>query len=800
MYIIIELVTLRFAFMENSIGAARRTNFTDAQTALSSAKRPLEKKDAKAEEKNHVYTDKTGRGELAASPSTAIDTTPVHYNSHNVNQVPADAAKELRESMPNPHQTGAKTEAQSEIPIKLGCFDRLKAFFGFSLIRKFVVAHTLKQLDSSKTISSEHFNELKTYYGSKETIHLLGANRNKLKAMFDAAAGTDIEKFTRTYSELELPGTTFLKMRSEISREVAKRTNAEVFFKKNSIEFKSEHFQNPSKLDAADRFIKAYNECMKEVVFSGGLSSVSSIKLDEAMQEMQRALGESEASQLCSELKKFNHSYNGIADQQTVTSKSQLSKMQKESIVENFGYLKQACLKNNSEEINKFYSEFIKKTDGINDQHVERLRKHAATLAGKEPPVKAPSADTKQSDFNNATSVNDHTAKRPYEEAAILVSKEAEVSASIIDTKETVAKPIEKPAVNTIQFLHRPQMIPVEKIAQKKLKGEASSEVKKKTVTERLQHNINSAEKDHANEADKDFSLIKELEKAKKTDTAKLEAVGPYEVGISEQKGEYRKTMEDASIARELQLSIGDEQLRVPLFGVFDGHGGADASKFVKDNIGRVLTNKLMKYNQKGFNDTGIFLALKECCKELDEEYAKEPNKDGTTATFSVVIDGYIWTANVGDSRTTLVEIEENGISRAKPLSQDAKPDNPRFQKRVEKAGGEIFKTRDGVRVAGEWAVAGAIGDHSAVDENGDKFMPSNPKITKQPVPKGKPNFLVFACDGLFDVTSNNQLGRAVAELAQQDNMDACKMAQYLTQSAINSGSLDNVSVVVVKL
>ncbi|OGN58689.1 MAG: hypothetical protein A3C42_01330 [Chlamydiae bacterium RIFCSPHIGHO2_02_FULL_45_9] len=50
--------------------------------------------------------------------------------------------------------------------------------------------------------------------------------------------------------------------------------------------------------------------------------------------------------------------------------------------------------------------------------------------------------------------------------------------------------------------------------------------------------------------------------------------------------------------------------------------------------------------------------------------------QSGTTATVAMILDGKLWTANVGDSRTIL----DNGIQ----LSEDAKPTDTHYRKGIE--------------------------------------------------------------------------------------------------------------------
>ena len=122
--------------------------------------------------------------------------------------------------------------------------------------------------------------------------------------------------------------------------------------------------------------------------------------------------------------------------------------------------------------------------------------------------------------------------------------------------------------------------------------------------------------------------------------------------------------------------------------------------------------------NQDGLTEEGIFKALHECFRKLDENYT---GPDGTTATVALLLDGKVWVANVGDSRTILVK-----DGKAIQASEDAKPTMARYKKKIEKLGGEVIFNR----VNGYLAVARAIGDKSVIGTTGQCCVSPSPIIT----------------------------------------------------------------------
>lgn len=321
---------------------------------------------------------------------------------------------------------------------------------------------------------------------------------------------------------------------------------------------------------------------------------------------------------------------------------------------------------------------------------------------------------------------------------------------------------------------------------------------KRRTTEESLEKNLNAAIEDHSNEPDKSFVLLNEPSPS--LDNNPTINIGEHSVGKIVLPG-LPSVYEDTCIVQELKVKVGkehsisgnEETLSIPLYGVFDGFGGDATAKFLADNMGKKLAQKLAEqWNTNGYNNESTEKALKQCCIELSEEYTKlNPSKNAkSTAIFSIILNGFVWTANVGDSRATYVEC---GSSRSKttPLSQAAKATHYRFKRHIEKHGGKV-----GNRVADQLAPARSFG----VSEYGNSAKP-NPKITRHFIADNyEGSYLVLACDSFYKVTSNNQLGKAIESLQKRKDMTPGMMSLLLAQSAITSGAKDNISVVVVKL
>ncbi len=263
------------------------------------------------------------------------------------------------------------------------------------------------------------------------------------------------------------------------------------------------------------------------------------------------------------------------------------------------------------------------------------------------------------------------------------------------------------------------------------------------------------------------------------------QVVGRYPVGICQTQGR-RFFMEDEHLANSLLL----RGIEIPIFGIFDGHGGKSAATFVMSSLKDALKKNLEKFNPNGFTDEGIWNALKMTFVDLNHDYDGDA---GTTATVSIILNGKLWTANVGDSRAILVR---NGETTQ--LTEDAKPDDNRYKKGIMDRGGYVTLL-DTYRVNGNLAVARSVGDHKL---NG--AVSARPKITAIPVADIPPgSFLCIGCDGLFDVASSRQVGRYLwRNREDQGGIPANPnyLADILVDNAYKGGSMDNISAMVVRL
>jgi len=253
-----------------------------------------------------------------------------------------------------------------------------------------------------------------------------------------------------------------------------------------------------------------------------------------------------------------------------------------------------------------------------------------------------------------------------------------------------------------------------------------------------------------------------------------------------------RPTMEDAVVI-ESAFTLDNSRCTsssLSLFAVLDGHGGELCAKFCAANLMSLLQKYLV-------SEESVTRALTLCIAELDEQAIKfAKDASGSTACI-ILIDRStheLWCCNVGDSRCILVDMAEK--TEVVQLSVEHKPSDTRERERIEAAKGWVTFGR----VCGILAVSRSLGDKDFKDEIANLII-STPDITHHtlaPTTAKRRQYIVLACDGLFDVFSNEQ---CMEWLLMQliETRDVQTIAERLCRDAIQvRRSKDNVSILLV--
>ncbi|CAL4894613.1 unnamed protein product [Urochloa decumbens] len=276
-----------------------------------------------------------------------------------------------------------------------------------------------------------------------------------------------------------------------------------------------------------------------------------------------------------------------------------------------------------------------------------------------------------------------------------------------------------------------------------------------------------------------------------------------------------------------LGLDAGALRLPAHLFGVFDGHGGAEVANYCRERLQVLLGQELRRLGED-LGEVGE-VDMKEhwdelfskCFQRVDDEVSGRTSRlvggvhesrplaaenVGSTAVVAVVCSSHLVVANCGDSRVVLCRGKEPVA-----MSIDHKPDRKDERARIEALGGKVIQW-NGYRVSGILAMSRSIGDRYL-----KPFVIPKPEVTV--IPRAKDDdCLILASDGLWDVVSNEEACKvarrqiqlwhknngATASLCDEGDESADPAAQsaadYLMRLALKKGTEDNITVIVVDL
>ena len=204
----------------------------------------------------------------------------------------------------------------------------------------------------------------------------------------------------------------------------------------------------------------------------------------------------------------------------------------------------------------------------------------------------------------------------------------------------------------------------------------------------------------------------------------------------------------------------------------------------------------------EGFNDSLNATQIGNCIQQafltidanlhLVPEMATGQDHSGCTAICSFITPNHIIVANAGDSRSVLGKNQ-----KTVPMSFDHKPFDELEKARIESANGMVRNKR----VNGDLAVSRALGDFVYKDRH--DLTPMQQKVSPYPDIKieerdGTEEFLVIACDGIWDVMSNDDLCQYIRYLLSIGETDLGLVVEELLDHCLELGSRDNMSAIIV--
>uniref|UniRef100_H2Z7Z9 PPM-type phosphatase domain-containing protein n=1 Tax=Ciona savignyi TaxID=51511 RepID=H2Z7Z9_CIOSA len=274
------------------------------------------------------------------------------------------------------------------------------------------------------------------------------------------------------------------------------------------------------------------------------------------------------------------------------------------------------------------------------------------------------------------------------------------------------------------------------------------------------------------------------------------------EYAVSSMQG-WRVDMEDSHTAKLSLPGLPSWSF----FAVFDGHAGSKVAEHSSEHLlDSILSHanfkKIIESSEKGkIEDEKLvkkaivdsFLLFDHKMRNISD--AKTGfDRSGSTCVCVLITPHRFYFINCGDSRGLLCR---QGTVEFATL--DHKPCNPLERERIQNAGGNVLIQR----VNGSLAVSRALGDYEYknVEDKSqtEQLVSPEPDITCIERSFKEDEFIILACDGIFDVSNNEELTSYVlSRLAITDNL--VTVCNDVVDMSLNKGSRDNMTLVLLAL
>ena len=140
----------------------------------------------------------------------------------------------------------------------------------------------------------------------------------------------------------------------------------------------------------------------------------------------------------------------------------------------------------------------------------------------------------------------------------------------------------------------------------------------------------------------------------------------------------------------EKTYSVNGKEYRalISYFGIFDGHGGENCSKFLKKNLDTILFQQSMFPNNMVESVRETFNIAENKFKQLAIQGGRLIDKSGSCAVIALIVNDILYSINLGDSRALY---SRDCGKEFYQITRDHKPNDPKEKARIEKAGGKVY-------------------------------------------------------------------------------------------------------------
>eukprot|EP00803_Ostreobium_quekettii_P008641 evm.model.scf_103EXC.10 EVM.evm.TU.scf_103EXC.10 scf_103EXC:119728-125923(-) len=264
---------------------------------------------------------------------------------------------------------------------------------------------------------------------------------------------------------------------------------------------------------------------------------------------------------------------------------------------------------------------------------------------------------------------------------------------------------------------------------------------------------------------------------------------------------------EDQSPASTSGYEASGNDTQRSYFGIFDGHSGEEVAAMAAGRMHSILAHTLASNPtpdaKKGDRGDRVSRALRRSFLKMDKELWRwslmnwdERYLGGSCACVAYREGEDLYVANAGDCRAV---ISHNGT--ALPLSRDHKPDAPGERERLAAVGALTAQSKNTTYIVSRECASGLAVSRCLGDIHFKQlgYLTAEPDVSRTRLEAGH-EFLVMACDGVWDVMTNQEAVNVVREFLRnvERTEEAVEAATAkLIEKALMKGSGDNLSAVV---
>lgn len=231
-------------------------------------------------------------------------------------------------------------------------------------------------------------------------------------------------------------------------------------------------------------------------------------------------------------------------------------------------------------------------------------------------------------------------------------------------------------------------------------------------------------------------------------------------------------------------------------FGVYDGHAGTGAADLICENLVPYLREEL-RSRRVVLSEEPLKDSLRETVRRIEETtlvtLKEKGDWSGSTLCVCLLTHSFLIVGHLGDSR---VVVSRKGVARQVTTKDHLAKDYDE-KLRIHAMGARVD---DEGYLEGLLQVSRAIGDVDPDTKQKILGLSSEPDIFLEPIDQEVDEFVIIACDGLWESISAQGAVEHVRKSLKRFKGDLAKATDELVSYALRNDSTDNITAVVAYL